>query len=83
MKKTINTTHIEGLLYNHTLEVKTTGAQSKNPGTQYIAGNVEIATDNGITNIVTVHFSFVTPTTKKGTANATYAILNDIISGRH
>lgn len=83
MKKTINTTHIEGLLYNHTLEVKTTGAQSKNPGTQYIAGNVEIATDNDITNIVTVHFSFVTPTTKKGTANATYAILNDIISGRH
>lgn len=83
MKKTINTTHIEGLLYNHTLEVKTTGAQSKNPGTQYIAGNVEIATDNSITNIVTVHFSFVTPTTKKGTANATYAILNDIISGRH
>lgn len=83
MKKVINNTHIEGLLYQHSLEEKVTGPQSQNPGTKYIAGNVEIATNDELTNIVTVHFSFVTPTTKKGTANATHAILADIISGRH
>ena len=84
MKKAlINNTHIEGLLYQHSLEEKVTGPQSKNPGTQYISGNVEIATDDALVNIVSVHFSYVTPTTAKGTANATYAILADIISGRH
>lgn len=84
MKKAlINNTHIEGLLYEHKLEEKVTGPQSKNPGTKYIAGTVDIATDDTLTNIVSVHFSYVTPTTAKGTANATYAILADIISGRH
>ena len=84
MKKAlINNTHIEGLLYEHKLEEKVTGPQSKNPGTKYIAGTVDIATDDALTNIVSVHFSYVTPTTAKGTANATYAILADIISGRH
>lgn len=84
MKKSlINNSRIEGLLYQHTLEEKVTGPQSKNPGTKYISGNVEIATDDALTNIVTVHFSFVTPTTSKGTANATHAVLADIISGRH
>ena len=84
MKKSlINNSRIEGLLYQHTLEEKVTGPQSKNPGTKYITGNVEIATDDALTNIVTVHFSFVTPTTSKGTANATHAVLADIISGRH
>lgn len=82
-KNLINSTHLEGLLYQHNLEEKVTGPQSKNPGTKYIAGNVEIATDNALTNIVSVHFSYVTPTTAKGTANATHAILADIISGRH
>lgn len=84
MKKAlINNTHIEGLLYEHKLEEKVTGPQSKNPGTKYIAGTVDIATDDALTNIVSVHFSYVTPITAKGTANATYAILADIISGRH
>ena len=34
MKATMkNTTHIEGLLYQHSLTLKTSGENSKNPGT--------------------------------------------------
>lgn len=80
-KKLINATHIEGLLYEHSLEKKTAGPKAKNPGTEYISGAIKIATDDAITNIVEVHFSYVTATTKKGTQNPTYALLSNIISG--
>ena len=50
----INRTHIEGRLYQHTLELKTSGPNSANPGTEYISGNIEIATDDNF---------FIFPTT--------------------
>lgn len=78
----INTTHIEGYLYQHSLELKTTGPNSKAPGTQYITGSVEIATNEDCTNIVPVHFSYVTAVTSKGKSNATYGTLQNIIEGR-
>ena len=80
-KNFINQTHIEGLLYDHSLELKVSGQQSKNPGTQYIAGVVEVATDNDCLNVVPVHFSYVTATTKSGKQNATYNTLRNIIDG--
>ena len=46
MKKMINTTHIEGLLYEHKLELRESGPNSKNPGTKFIMGTVDIATDD-------------------------------------
>jgi hypothetical protein len=79
MKKMINKTRIDGRLYQHTLELKESGPNSKNPGTKFITGNVEIATDNAITNIVTVHYTYVTATTSTGKANATFNVLKDII----
>ena len=79
MKKLINKTRIDGRLYQHTLELKESGPNSKNPGTKFITGNVEIATDNAITNIVTVHYTYVTATTSTGKANATFNVLKDII----
>jgi len=51
-KKLINETHIEGYLYEHSLERKVTGDTSKNPGTEYIRGSISVATDNALTNIV-------------------------------
>ena len=78
----INRTHIEGLLYQHDLELKVTGDNSKNPGTEFISGNIEIATDDAGVNIVPVHFTYVTATTSKGKANASFSTLNDIISGK-
>jgi hypothetical protein len=82
MKKVMeNATHIEGILYEHALENKVTGPNSKNPGTPFISGTISIATDNALTNIVQVHFTYVTQTTTKGTPNATYSILQNIIDG--
>lgn len=81
MRAMKNTTHIEGLLYQHSLTLKTSGENSKNPGTQYISGTLDIATDDALTNIVSIHFTYVTATTAKGSANATYNTLNDIING--
>lgn len=78
----INKTHIEGVLYQHDLELKVTGENSKNPGTEFIAGTVEIATDDAGVNIVPVHFTYVTATTSKGKANASFGTLSDIINGK-
>ena len=82
MMKVRNKTKIEGRLYQHSLELKKSGPNSKNPGTEFISGNVEIATDNDITNIVTVHYTYVTASTSTGKANATFNVLKDIIDGK-
>ena len=82
MKKSfINTTHVEGILYEHALETKVTGENSKNPGTTFITGTISIATDDKITNIVPIHFTYVTATTSTGKNNATFEVLNNIANG--
>lgn len=81
MKNCLNKTHIEGLVYEHDLELKVSGPNSKKPNTEFIAGTLKIATDNAITNIVPVHFTYVTATTSKGGTNATFITLKNIIDG--
>lgn len=81
MKAMINKSHIEGILYEHDLELKTSGPNAKNPGTEFISGTVSIATDDAGVNIVPVHFTYVTATTTKGNANATFTTLKNIIDG--
>lgn len=82
MKNTmINRSHIEGFVYEHALELKVTGEKSKNPGTEFISGTISIATDNACVNIVPVHFTYVTATTAKGSANATFGVLKNVIDG--
>ena len=83
MKSTMkNATHIEGLLYQHALSLKTSGENSKNPGTQFINGTIDIATDDAATNIVSVHFTYVTPKyAKSGSDNAIFTTLQNIING--
>lgn len=76
-----NSVNLMGILYEHNLTLKESGANSKNPGTKFISGTIGIATDDAITNIVQVHFTYVTATNAKGTANATFSILKDIIDG--
>lgn len=83
MKNMINRTHIEGWLYDNDLALKESGPTSKNPGTQFISGTIQIATDDEQTNIVPVHFTYITATTSKGNQNATFGILNDIINGKY
>ena len=81
-KKTfINNTHIEGILYEHDLQAKVSGDTSKNPGTPFITGTISIATDDAMTNIVPIHFTYVTATFGSGKPNDTYTTLNNIVNG--
>lgn len=83
MQKIVNTSHISGILYENKLELKTTGPNSKNPGTKYITGSLDIATDDAMINIVPVYFTYVTETTSKGNPNATYNTLLNIIEKKY
>ena len=83
MKKMINTCRIAGYLYEHKLEIRESGPNSKKPGTRFIMGTIDIATDEACTNIVPVHFTYVTATTAKGSTNATYTTLANIIDGKY
>ena len=81
MMKVKNETHIEGILYEHALEAKVTGPNSKAPGTNFISGTISIATDDAMTNIVPVHFTYVTATFGSGKPNDTFTTLSNIING--
>lgn len=81
-KNFINQSHIEGYVYEHKLELKVSGATSKNPGTEFISGTVSIATDNAMLNVIPVHFTYVTAVTAKGSPNATFNTLKAIIDGK-
>ena len=77
----LNRTHIEGVLYQHSLQKKVTGENSQKPGTEFITGTIEVATDNAMVNIVPIHFTYVTAVTSTGKANSAYTVLNDIVNG--
>ena len=79
MKRMINQSHLEGYLYESKLEIKESGPNSKNPGTKFISGSIDIATDDAGINIVPVHFTYVTEKTSKGSTNATFTTLMNII----
>ncbi len=80
MRKAINTQHIEGRIYQHNLAIKTVQNQkSENFGKEFISGNLEIATDENGLNVLPVHFTYVTETTKKGGRNNTFTALKKII----
>ena len=79
MKAMINKTHIEGILYEHDLELKVSGPNSKTPGTEFISGELRVATDNAGINIIPIHFTYVTAITGTGKPNATFATLKKII----
>lgn len=82
MKKMINRTYIEGILYENKLELKESGPNSKNPGTKFISGTIDIATDDAGLNIVPIHFTYVTEMTSRNSVNPTYNTLMNIIDGK-
>lgn len=84
MKKSmLNKVHLEGKLYQHNLTLKVTGENSKAPGTEFISGTIDVATDDNITNIVTVHYTYVTAKFGSGKENSNFKILKDIIDGKY
>jgi len=79
MRKMVNTYHLEGQLYDQNLEVRTTGANSKAPGTEYIRGDIQIATDSKHTNIIRVYYTYVVASQASG---RTWNALKEIIDGK-
>lgn len=77
--KIVNREKIQGRIYDHELTMRTTGESSKNPGTVYIRGKVDVATDEACLNVVTVDFTYVTETTSKGAKNTNFDVLKNII----
>ena len=83
--KFINTEKIEGYVYStgsnfNQLSERVAGPESKHPGTKYIAGDLDIAVDEAGLNVITIHYSYVTPTYQKsGQTNNTYVALKNII----
>lgn len=80
-KSFVNKTHIEGWLYEHDLASKVTGENSKNPGVTFISGNVSLVTDEAMTNVIQIHYTYVAPTFPSGKANANYTLLEQIMNG--
>ena len=80
--KLLNTTRIEGILYQHNLEFKVSGPNSKKPGTEFISGTIDIATNDAMTNIVPVHFTYETAVRASGKENTTFGTLKNIIDGK-
>ena len=82
MKKCINKVILEGYLYEHDLKLKTVqDKNSENFGKEFINGTVSIAVDEDGLNVIPVHYTYVTATTNKGTANKTYTVLKSIMDG--
>ena len=82
--KFINTEKIEGYVYStgsnfNQLSERVSGENSKNPGTKYIAGDLDIVVDEAGLNVITVHYTYVTETLKSGQTNNTYVALKRII----
>lgn len=83
MRKALNKITLSGRVYDHKLALKTVQDSSKaSYGTEFINGTLDVATDEACLNIVQVHFTYVTETTKAGKKNATYTALKSIIDGK-
>lgn len=78
MKKMINKSHIEGLLYESTLEEKEAGAAAQKPGSKFVAGKLSIEVEED--NVVIVEI-FENEITKAGSKNQKYDKLLSLIKG--
>ena len=82
MKKCLNKVILEGYLYEHDLKIKTVqDKNSENFGKEFINGTISIAVDEDGLNVVPVHYTYVTATTKDGKVNRNYTVLKSIIDG--
>lgn len=73
----INDAKIRGYVFSHTLQERESTSE-KTKGQKYIFGNINVATDEDLLNVVPISF-FVNEKTSKGTTNATFTNLRQII----
>ena len=89
MKYTTNNITIQGRIYSfgeangrNMLEVKTVkNEKSENFGKEYISGTIQVAVDEAGLNVIPVHYTWVTATTKAGGTNNTFVALKSLIDG--
>ena len=74
-----NEANVRGYVFEHSLEARVTGSDSRNPGVNFITGAIQVAVDEDCTNVVPVHFSFVPEKFNNGRENATYTNLKQLI----
>ena len=79
MRKIENRETINGYLYQCNVVKKITGENSKNPGTPFFSGNLDIAVDEEGLNVISVHFTYVAPQYSSGKTNNNFAILERIV----
>ena len=80
MRRTENTEHIEGRVYDHELALKTVqNQQSANFGKEFISGKLSVAVDEEGLNVIDVHYTYVTEATKSGGKNKTFSVLKKIM----
>ena len=87
MRKNLNTITVTGYVYSfgdgngrNDLKLAVTGEKSKNPGTEYISGTVNIAVDELGLNVIPVSFTYVTGIyAKSGKSNPNFSALKKLI----
>lgn len=81
MRKNENSVRLCGYVYDKSkLTIKESGPTSKNPGTVFISGDLDIAVDEDAINVIPVHFTYMTATyAKSGKANASFGILQKLL----
>ena len=77
--KLLNSIRLEGRIYGHNLTQRVSGENSKNPGTPFINGTIDIALDDEGIDIVQVHYTYVTANFSSGKPNANFPLLQQII----
>lgn len=73
----INNVELRGYVFSHTLQERES-TSDRTKGQKYISGLINIATDDEAVNVVPVNF-YVMELTRKGTVNATFTNLKQII----
>ena len=76
MRNFKNTVHVEGYVFGHTLEKRTSAK-----GIEYIRGDIQVAVDENAMNVVSVSYIYETETFSSGTANSKWPILMKLIDG--
>lgn len=74
-QKWMNSVTVQGHIFSHTLQNRTS-----KKGVPFISGIIRVATDEAASNVVDVHFGYVTETYgKSGKPNQSYGVLQNII----
>lgn len=79
MKKMINKTHIEGIVYENELSLNVAGPTAKNPGMEYVRGKLHVETAEG--NTVTVEI-YESAKTSKGAPNGKFDTAKALVNAR-